>query len=184
MSDLPAEVIDQLSQLRSALTSARSMPMSASVMVNRDGFMGMIDNLQAVLEQATVAASQIIQEQEQLLRQAQDEVDEMLHSARMEQERLVSDTSVFQMAKAQADELIASAEHEAEALRAETDEYVEKKLADFEASLEKVLQAVRRGRLHFEHGHVGELGQSSDEMLDFEENSYADYAELFGDEEQ
>jgi hypothetical protein len=53
--------------------------------------------------------------------------------------------------------MLTEAKTEAEALRAETDEYVDAKLANFEITLERTLEAVRRGRQRLTGGVFGTL---------------------------
>jgi cell division septum initiation protein DivIVA len=74
------------------------------------------------------------------------EADLIVHEARLEQERLASDTEVYRLAQHQAQRVLDDAKLEADALRAETDEYVDGRLANFEITLERTLEAVRRGR--------------------------------------
>ena len=50
------------------------------------------------------------------------------------------------MAKREADKLVARLAREADELRKETDEYVDAKLANFEITLARTMEAVRRGR--------------------------------------
>ena len=58
----------------------------------------------------------------------------------------MSDTEVYRIAVRQADELRETTKRECEALRHETDEYVDTRLANFEITLNKTLEAVSRGR--------------------------------------
>jgi len=51
-----------------------------------------------------------------------------------------------EQAKREADDLLATARRESEELRTETDEYVDSRLANFEVTLHKTLEAVTRGR--------------------------------------
>ena len=58
----------------------------------------------------------------------------------------MSETDVFRVARREADRILDQARTESDELRKETDDYVDTKLANFEITLEKTLDAVRRGR--------------------------------------
>ena len=66
------------------------------------------------------------------------------------------------MAAARAAELEETAQRETDALRAETEKYIEEKLANFELTLERTLDVVRRGRARISQGVVHGLGDDSD----------------------
>ncbi len=156
------EVIGHLSDLRAAVEDARSVPMSASVMINRTEFLELVDRLEAALTATLSQATEVVGDRDAVVASGQTEAEEILRQAEHDREELVSDTGVFKVASARAEELVEAAEREARELRAETDEYVEGQLANFEATLEGILQAVRRGRSRLAHGHVHGLGDDSD----------------------
>lgn len=156
------EVIGHLSDLRVAVEEARSVPMSASVMINRTEFLELIDRLEAALDSTLSQATEVVGDRDAVVASGQTEAEEILRQAERDREELVSDTGVFKVATARAEELVEGAEKESRELRAETDEYVEGQLANFEATLEGILQTVRRGRSRLTHGHVHGLGDDSD----------------------
>ena len=139
--DLPG----QLAELRAVIASARSMPLSASAVINRADVLAMIDRLAADLPAAFVAADKVIAAREAHVA-GHDQVEAMSSAARADRERLLADTEVVQAARRAAEEIVTAARRESEELRRETDGYVDAKLATFEISLTKTLQAVTRGR--------------------------------------
>jgi cell division septum initiation protein DivIVA len=140
------DVQAKLAEIREAVETARSMPMSSSAVVNRAEILGMLDELQDTIGQALSESNKVVAEREGVVDEGRKEADLIIHEAKNERDRLVSDTEVFRLAQYQAERLVNDAKTEGEALRAETDEYVDTKLANFEISLERTLEAVRRGR--------------------------------------
>ncbi len=122
------------------------MPMSSSAVVNRAEVLEMLGELKEGLDHALDEAQQVLAQRDTLLAEGRAEADEMLREARNERERLVSDSEVFRVAKREADELLERTRTECDELRTETDDYVDGKLANFEITLERTLEAVRRGR--------------------------------------
>jgi cell division septum initiation protein DivIVA len=140
------DLAEQLARLRRAIASARSMPMSASAVINRDDVLAMIDRLAAELPAAFTAADKVIAERDALVAAGREHAEAISAAARADRDRLLADTDVVSAARLEAEQIVADARREAEELRRETDGYVDTKLATFEISLTKTLQAVTRGR--------------------------------------
>ncbi len=146
MSGRRGDLAEQLTGLRQAIVSARSMPMSASAVINRGDVLAMIDRLAADLPAAFVAADRVIAERDALVAAGREHGEAISAAARADRDRLLADTDVVSAARLEAQQIISEARQEAEELRRETDGYVDAKLATFEISLTKTLQAVTRGR--------------------------------------
>jgi replicative DNA helicase len=152
----------RLRDLRAAVEDARSVPMSASVMINRSEFLDLLGALEAALEHTLSDASEVVGGREAVLAEASSQAEEIVRAAEMERELLVSETDVFRLAEARAAEVTEAAQKAAEELQAETEQYVEEKLANFELTLERTLDLVRRGRARLSGGLVHGLGDDSD----------------------
>lgn len=140
------DVHAKLAEIRQMVEEARSMPMSASAVLNRADLLQLLDDLKDGLGVALGEAQNVIAEREAVIEEGRKEADQIVQDARNERERIVSDTEVFRVAKRQADEVLERAHTESEGLRKETDEYVDGKLATFEITLDRTMEAVKRGR--------------------------------------
>lgn len=144
--DASVDVRSLLAELRTAIESARSMPMSSSAVVNRPDVLEMIGRLDLALDQTFAESARLMANREVVFDEARKQADLIVHEAENERDRLVSDTEVFRLAQQKAQDMLDEAKTEAEALRAETDDYVDAKLANFQITLERTLEAVNRGR--------------------------------------
>ena len=140
------DVHERLAHIRSAVETARAMPMSASAVVNRTELLAELDALEAEQSKALADAQQMAADREGVVAQGRAEAERIVAEAHRERDRLVGDTEVYRVAKIEADRMRADAKEEAVELRRETDEYVDSRLANFEVSLVKTLEAVTRGR--------------------------------------
>lgn len=122
------------------------MPMSASVVVNRAEILEMLDGLEAQMDVAFGEADKVLLERDGIVGEARTKGEHIVEDACHERDRLVSDTEVFRLAKHRAEEVLSAAVAEADGLRSETEHYVDEKLATFEITLERTIDAVRRGR--------------------------------------
>jgi ElaB/YqjD/DUF883 family membrane-anchored ribosome-binding protein len=162
VSAVRGEIDARLRELRAAVEDARSMPMSSSVMINRTEFLDLIGTLEAAIEQTLSQATEVVGDREAVLASATSQAEDIVRAAEQEREHLVSETDVFRLAAARAAEITDAAEKAAGELQAETDQYVEEKLANFELTLERTLELVRRGRAKLSGGHSHRLGDDSD----------------------
>jgi hypothetical protein len=140
------DVHERLAQIRSSVEDARSMPMSASAVVNRAELLAELDLLASDLEQTFAEARRLTADRDAAVAEGRTEAQRIIAEAGNERERLISDTEVYRVAKIEADRLREEAQQEVVELRRETDEYVDQRLANFEVVLGKTLEAVARGR--------------------------------------
>jgi hypothetical protein len=157
------DVQNKVDEIVAAIENARSMPMSASCVVNRAELIGLLTDLKAALPAELAQAQSVMADHEQVVAGAQAEADRIIQGAHAERGSLISDTEVVRQAQAQADRILAEARAEVDTKRAEADDYVDSKLANFEVVLTKTLGAVGRGRTKlrgdssvFETEHEGE----------------------------
>ncbi|WP_221353878.1 ATP synthase F0 subunit B [Streptomyces beigongshangae] len=140
------DVQKKLDEIVSAVSSARSMPMSASCVVNRAELLSLLEEVRQALPGSLAQAQELIGGREQMVEQARREAERIIESAHAERGSLISDTEVARRSQNEADRILAEARKEAEEVRAEADEYVDSKLANFEVVLTKTLGSVGRGR--------------------------------------
>ncbi|MEV5998547.1 cell division initiation protein [Streptomyces griseomycini] len=140
------DVQKKLDEIVAAVSSARSMPMSASCVVNRAELLSMLDEVRAALPDSLAQARELIGDREQLVEEARREAERIIESAHAERGSLIAGTEVARRSQAEADRILAEARKEAEEIRAEADDYVDSKLANFEVVLTKTLGSVGRGR--------------------------------------
>ncbi|MFD8421996.1 cell division initiation protein [Streptomyces sp. NPDC059668] len=140
------DVQKKLDEIVSAVGSARSMPMSASCVVNRAELLSMLEEVRQALPGSLAQAEELIGGREQMVEQARMEAERIIETAHAERGSLISDTEVARRSQNEADRILAEARQEAEEIRAEADDYVDSKLANFEVVLTKTLGSVGRGR--------------------------------------
>ena len=103
----------RLEQLDELMREAKSMPLSSSVLVNR----------------------------EELLAKARHDGEQIVEQAHEEQLRMARKEEVVARATTEADRVVSDSEERARSMRAEAEDYVDAKLAQFENSIRKILEA-------------------------------------------
>lgn len=143
----PERTLSQLvAELRRLVEGARSMPMSASVVMNRSEVLGVLDDLAEAARVELAEAAEVLSAKDDVVGLGRREADELVAQGRDQQRLLATESEVLQHAREQAETELAAARQQADALRREVDDYVDTKLAGFEVALERSLETVRRGR--------------------------------------
>lgn len=135
-----------LLHLRALLEEARQMPLSASVMVNREQVLELVNAGLELLPEELKQARWLLRERDEYLARAQREADQLIDAARVRAERMVERTEVVREARRVAERIVDEAADEARRLRHEAEDYVDQKLAAFEVVLERTMATVRKGR--------------------------------------
>ena len=146
-----------LDALAVAVTQARTMPMSSSVLVNRAELLDLVDQAREALPSQLGRADEVLAEADAAAAAAQTRADAILAEAHEQAVALVEQESVVQQAHARAAEIVAEAEATAEGLRRDADDYCDRRLADFEIDLGKVVSQVQAGRAKLA-GRLGPAG--------------------------
>lgn len=137
---------NKLDEIVSLVSGARSMPMSASCVINRSELLSMLEEVRQALPGSLAQAQELIGDRDQMVQQARQEAERIIETAHAERGSLISGTEVARRAQAEADQILGEARREAEEVRAETDDYVDSQLANFEVVLTKTIGSVGRGR--------------------------------------
>lgn len=145
MPDQPT-IEQRLTALRDLVASARSMPMSASCVVNRSELLELIDDIQAALPGELAAARDVIGSQQAALADGEARAARIVGEAREQALRQAGHSEQVQVAEERAARILADAEEEAEALRREVDLFIDSRMAGFESVLAKTSSQLRTAR--------------------------------------
>lgn len=144
---LPGTDAEQmLRRLHELVASARPMPLSTSVMVNRDEVLDLLDETIERLPEELRAARWLLKEREEYLAKVRREGEEILDQARTRAERMVQRTEIVKSSELRARKIVDAAKDEASRLKNECEDFCDHKLASFEIVLERTLKMVGAGR--------------------------------------
>jgi len=161
------DVQERLDELTVLVEDAKSMPLSASCIVNRTQVLDLIEEIRQLLPESVHRADELLADREAVVQDGRREADRILERARSEADRMVSEHEVYLAAVAEAEALRRDTLEDAARMRRETDDYIDSKLATFEITLHKTLQAVDRGRERLRSQMYEELApEDSDEFFD------------------
>lgn len=144
--DAGDDLLRILDELDTLIAGARSMPMSASAIVNREEVLDLIERARQAVPTAVHRAEEIVADAGAVLAKGREESERIIMRAQEEADRLVAGETVVRLANERADAIIAAAEERASSLRNGADDYCDRTLATLEIELGKVTDQVRAGR--------------------------------------
>jgi cell division septum initiation protein DivIVA len=134
------DITTRLNQLDELIREAKAMPLSSSVLVNRDEVLELLAAMQEALPDEIKQARWIVKDREELLAKARADGEAIVAAAREEQLKMASHEDVVARANEEADRMLADADAEGRAMRRDAEEYVDAKLAQFESALRRILE--------------------------------------------
>ena len=141
------DVHDRLTQLTTMVRHAKAMPMSTSCLVNRAEILDLLGRLRAELPAELDHADALLADREAVLAAGREQAERIVESARGEREQLIEQNEVLAAARERATTLTLEARAESIRLLADADDYVDRKLAEFDNLLGQLASQVNNGRL-------------------------------------
>lgn len=129
-----------------AVEGARTVPLSGSVMLDRDELLDMLYRLRDELPDELRAARWMVRERETFVARTNEKAREMLERARERSEELVSESYIVKEAVEEANALVRRAEADATRIRLEAEDYSDHALEETESVLADLLAQVRSSR--------------------------------------
>jgi cell division septum initiation protein DivIVA len=120
--------------------------MSASVRVNKDELLELLDDSVSRLPDELRSARWLLKEREDFLARTRRDGEEIIAHARPRGAHMVQRTEVGKAAEARARQIVEDAEADARRMRRETEDYCDQKLASFENVLARIHKTVAAGR--------------------------------------
>ena len=142
------EIIDRLEEI---LDGSKRIPFSANVVVNGDEIYDLLEELRNELPEELRQSRWIVKERENMIEEARKQADKILRDAEEKSEILVGETEVMKKASRKSEEIMATIEARARTIRLEAEDYADEKLANLEAVLHKLLNAIEKGREQFKN---------------------------------
>jgi cell division septum initiation protein DivIVA len=142
--DLDAETL--VRRVIEIVGNAKSVPLSASVMVAKDEVLELLEDALERLPDELRQARWMLKERDEFLSKVARDADEILESARGRAERMVERQEIVREARSTAQRVVEDARDESRRLRLEAEDYCDQKLASFEIALERTLKTARAGR--------------------------------------
>ncbi|MDQ4124413.1 MAG: hypothetical protein M3134_02275 [Actinomycetota bacterium] len=140
------DLIERIDEMQVLIEEAKSVPLSSSVVINRDEFLEMLAQMKEEVPDEVRQARWMTRDRDELLSRARKEAERIVAEAREQRDRLLSRTEIVHAAEREAERIIDEAKERGVKLRVEAEDYIDQKLAAFEILLNKTLATVAKGR--------------------------------------
>jgi vacuolar-type H+-ATPase subunit H len=127
------------------LVESRQVPFTSGVVVDRDRFFDVINQMRISIPEEVKKAKRMQAERERLIAQANEEAERIVDLAREQAAALVREHEVVKLAEQQAQDVLVQVEGEAQEVRAGADDYALVVLQQLEERLLQQLSTVRNG---------------------------------------
>jgi cell division septum initiation protein DivIVA len=136
-------LIDKLDDL---IHNARSVPLTDSVMIDREEIYDLLDQMRSTIPEEVKQARWIVKERQEMLAEAKAEAERIVAEAKTNAEQQASQEEVVRTAERQAHDLLEDARERSREIRLEAEDWADEVLGNLEVNLDKFIAAVRRGR--------------------------------------
>jgi len=124
------DVVENLEAAIAAVEEARSVPLSASCVINRSELLQLLDKIKVSFPNDLARAISIQRDKENILEDAHKQADAIIEQAREEVARLVEQTTIVSSARKEANRILAEANTDGEKSREEIDAYIDSRLGN------------------------------------------------------
>jgi vacuolar-type H+-ATPase subunit H len=140
------DVLVLIDKLDDIIHNARSVPLTDSVMIDREEMYDILDQMRSTIPEEIKQARWIVKERQEMLAEAKQEAERVLTEAQERADRLASETEVVRLAERNAQQIMEDARERERETRLGAEDYADEVLGNLEINLEKFIGAVRRGR--------------------------------------
>jgi len=146
--DLPTvgEMQDLIDEMILSVESAKSVPLSSNMVMDRDQMLEMLHILRDRLPEEIRAARWMVRERELFVSRTNEQARNLVAKARTKANQLVSESNIIAEASEEASILIRRAEDDAHRIRLEAEDYMSDRLERLEGLLARLLNHTRTMR--------------------------------------
>lgn len=136
------DIASRLKYLEDMIAEAKTMPLSSSVLLNREEVLDVVREIRESLPEEIKQARWVVKDREELLTKARRDAEGLIQEALAEQEQLAAKEEVVRRAQQEAERILAEADEQGRHRRHEADDYIDASLAGFEAAIAKIQEAL------------------------------------------
>jgi len=140
------ELQELVDELILAVEGARTVPLSANVMLDRERLLDMLYRLRDGLPEELRMARWMVRERESFIARTNEKAREVIERARTRSEEMVRESYIVKEAVDEANAMIRHAESEATRIRLEAEDYSDEAFSETEGVLADLLAQVRQAR--------------------------------------
>jgi cell division septum initiation protein DivIVA len=144
------DILYLLDQLEEVLGAGSRLPLTSRTLVDEQEILDILDQIRVSIPDELTAARRLTQDRDQIMADAQAEVERILRDADVQAANRVADHSLVRAAELRAADIEDRALHQAAEVRREADAYAQRVLQKLREQIAQVAQTVDRGLAELE----------------------------------
>lgn len=145
MEGTPIDIMFLLERLEAHIESGRALPLTGSVVIDKEAALAYIDEMRAVFPREIAEANRTNADRDRILERATEEAERVLARAQEQAAFLIDERGLTQTAEEEGSRIIQRSREDAAATQRGADEYAANVLVGLEGELVRTLQSVRKG---------------------------------------
>jgi len=135
-----------MEEFEDLISKSKRLPLTSNVIINEGKIYDFLDKLKASFPEEFKQARWIVKERDQVLDDSRKEADRIVKEAQENANKLILETEIIKKAQRESEVIIKQSETKARGIRLEAEDYIDSKLANLEATLQKLLLSIEKGR--------------------------------------
>ena len=139
------DIMYLVDRLEALVNSSRRVPLSSRIMLEEEDVLAIVEQMRQTIPNEIKQARRVLQDREQILKQAQSEAEKIVTMARERAEYMINNEGILNMAKERGEQVLSDAQRDAQDTRSEIEQYAVEVLGTLEQQLQLQLHQVRNG---------------------------------------
>ncbi len=139
------DIMYLVDRLEALVNGSRRVPLSSRIMLEEEDLLAIVEQMRQTIPNEVKQARRVLQDREQILKQAQSEAEKIVTMARERAEYMINQEGILTMAKERGEQMLSDAQRDAQTTRSEIEQYAVDVLGHLEQQLELQLHQVRNG---------------------------------------
>ena len=139
------DIMYLVDRLEALVNSSRRVPLSSRIMLEEEDVLAIVVQMRQTIPNEIKQARRVLQDREQILKQAQSEAEKIVTMARERAEYMINNEGILNMAKERGEQVLSDAQRDAQDTRSEIEQYAVEVLGTLEQQLQLQLHQVRNG---------------------------------------
>ena len=136
-------LVDELEDL---VETASQIPLTGKVMVDRQEFMEILNDIKAQMPGEISQAQKIYQDKDNIINGAHDEADKILSAARSHAEKVIDENELVIQAKDKAEQILTQANKESNEIRERVRDYADSLLENTQSNVAEIIKKLNENR--------------------------------------
>ncbi len=151
------DIMYLVDRLEALVNGSRRVPLSSRIMLEEEDLLAIVEQMRQTIPNEIKQARRVLQDREQIIKQAQSEAEKIVTMARERAEYMINQDNVYYLAKERGEQMLSDAQRDALATHQEVKEYAQAVLGNLADQLQSQLHQVENGLKELDGAHLSRV---------------------------